>query len=425
LLKRPRVFVLEIQFLGGASEVGRSAILIKDEKKILLDYGIKINGKTEYPMQVGSVDMAILSHAHLDHSGFFPTLFFGTYPTTIMTEPTAQLSELLIKDSMKINRRRHAKQNFFKKQLNMLMSKYIKYEYGVPIENNGYYITLYDAGHISGSAVTLIEKISNDKRIVYTGDFKLQPQILQGSADIVEGNILIIESTYANREHPDRSELIRRFINEIKEVIDNNGTALVPTFAVGRAQEILAILYMNKLIDYTYIDGMAKAASEIVINYPEFTRNKDILLGALKNAHWIGMHAERSEPLQRPSIIVTTAGMLNGGPALDYITKLNKNSKIFLTGYQVEGTNGRRLMEGKPIKINGRKFKVKTPFEFFDFSAHAGKADLYEYVRRSNPETVICVHGDSENTKLFAETLKLEGFNAYAPHVGNRLKIDF
>jgi len=115
------------------------------EKKILLDYGIKINGKTEYPMQVGSVDMAILSHAHLDHSGFFPTLFFGTYPTTIMTEPTAQLSELLIKDSMKINRRRHAKQNFFKKQLNMLMSKYIKYEYGVPIENNGYYITLYDA----------------------------------------------------------------------------------------------------------------------------------------------------------------------------------------------------------------------------------------------------------------------------------------
>jgi len=95
---------------------------------------------------------------------------------------------------------------------------------------------------------------------------------------------------------------------------------------------------------------MAKAASEIVINYPEFTRNKDILLGALKNAYWIGMHAERSEPLQRPSIIVTTAGMLNGGPALDYITKLNKNSKIFLTGYQVEGTNGRRLMEGKPNK---------------------------------------------------------------------------
>jgi len=131
------------------------------------------------------------------------------------------------------------------------MSKYIKYEYGVPIENNGYYVTLYDAGHISGSAVTLIEKISNEKRIVYTGDFKLQPQILQGSADIVEGNILIIESTYASKEHPDRSELIRRFINEIKEVIDNNGTALVPSFAVGRAQEILAILYMNKLTDYT------------------------------------------------------------------------------------------------------------------------------------------------------------------------------
>ncbi len=416
---------MEIQFLGGASEVGRSAILIKDEKRILLDYGIKVDDKTEYPMQAAGVDIAVLSHAHLDHSGFFPSLFYGNYPTTIATKPTIELSELLIEDSLKISRRQHLKQAFFKKQLEIFAKKSIKYEYGVPVDNGDYYITLYDAGHISGSAITLIEKVKNGKRLIYTGDFKIEPQILQGSADIVEGNVLLIESTYASREHPDRGELIKKFIASIKEVLDNNGTALVPSFAVGRAQEILAILYMNKLIDYTYIDGMAKAASEIVINYPEFTRNKDILLGALKNAHWIGMHASRSEPLQRPSIIVTTAGMLNGGPALDYITKLNKNSKIFLTGYQVEGTNGRLMMEGKPIKINGRRFKVEVPYEFFDFSAHAGKSDLYEYVRKSNPETVICIHGDEENTKLFAETLKLEGFEAYAPKVGNKIKIDF
>jgi len=415
---------LEIQFLGGASEVGRSAIFIKDDKRILLDYGIKINEKTEFPMQAAGVDIAVLSHAHLDHSGFIPSLFFANYPVTITTEPTAQLSELLIKDSMKINRKQHMKQSYFNKQLEIFMNRYLKYEYGVPVENNGYYISLYDAGHITGSAVTLIEKMKNDKRIVYTGDFKIDPQILQGSADIVESDVLIIESTYANREHPNRSELIKKFVEGIKEVLDNNGTALVPSFAVGRAQEILAILYMNKLIDYTYIDGMAKAASEIVINYPEFTRNKDILMGALKNVNWIGMHADRSEPLRKPSIIVTTAGMLNGGPALNYITRLNENSKIFLTGYQVEGTNGRRMMEGKPIKINSRKFKVNTPWEFFDFSAHAGKSDLFEYVRRSNPEKVICVHGDAENTKLFADTLKIEGFEAYAPKVGEKIKID-
>ncbi len=415
---------MEIQFLGGASEVGRSAIFIKDDKRILLDYGIKINEKTEFPMQAAGVDIAVLSHAHLDHSGFIPSLFFANYPVTITTEPTAQLSELLIKDSMKINRKQHMKQSYFNKQLEIFMNRYLKYEYGVPVENNGYYISLYDAGHITGSAVTLIEKMKNDKRIVYTGDFKIDPQILQGSADIVESDVLIIESTYANREHPNRSELIKKFVEGIKEVLDNNGTALVPSFAVGRAQEILAILYMNKLIDYTYIDGMAKAASEIVINYPEFTRNKDILMGALKNVNWIGMHADRSEPLRKPSIIVTTAGMLNGGPALNYITRLNENSKIFLTGYQVEGTNGRRMMEGKPIKINSRKFKVNTPWEFFDFSAHAGKSDLFEYVRRSNPEKVICVHGDAENTKLFADTLKIEGFEAYAPKVGEKIKID-
>ncbi|MGC8662308.1 MAG: MBL fold metallo-hydrolase [Candidatus Micrarchaeia archaeon] len=416
---------MEIQFLGGASEVGRSAIFIKDDKKILLDYGIKIDGKIEVPMDAAGAEIAVLSHAHLDHSGYMPTLFFSNYPKTIATEPTMRLSELLLKDSMKISKQQHLKQNFFKKQLDAFLGKYIRYEYGVPVENNGYNITLYDAGHITGSAITMIEKIKNEKKIVYTGDFKIEPQLLQGSADIVEGDVLIIESTYAGKEHPNRSELTKKFIEKIKEVIDNNGTALIPSFAVGRAQEILAMLYMNKLIDYTYVDGMAKAASEIVINYPEFTRNKDTLLGALKNVNWIGMHADRSKPLEKPSIIVTTAGMLTGGPVLGYITHLNKDSKIFLTGYQVEGTNGRRLMEGKPIKINSRKFKIETPWEFFDFSAHAGKSDLHEYVRRCNPEKVVCVHGDSENTKLFAEDLKMEGFEAYAPKVGEKIKLDF
>jgi putative mRNA 3-end processing factor len=117
--------------------------------------------------------------------------------------------------------------------------------------------------------------------------------------------------------------------------------------------------------------------------------------------------------------------MLNGGPVLNYITKLNDRSKIFLTGYQVEGTNGSKLLNGQQIKIDESKYLVKTPWVYYDFSAHCGKSDHYKYVKQSNPEMVVCVHGDNASTEDFAENLKLEGFKAYAPKIGETLKIDF
>ncbi len=416
---------MEISFLGGAGEVGRSAILLKGEKNILLDNGIKLDHKTEYPLETGRVDAFVLSHAHLDHSGSAPSLYRSSFPVAFGTAPTLELSELLIEDSMKIARRNHSVQRFTKTQLNSFKSKYLSYDYGAQIDYNGHYITLYDAGHISGSSITLIENAKTDRRLVYTGDFKIDPQVLQGSADIIKSDILIIESTYANKEHPDRSELIRQFIEDVKETIDNGGTALIPCFAVGRSQEILAILYKNGLIDYTYVDGMAKKAASIVMRHPEFTRNSDVLMKALKNSVWVDEMHERKKALNAPSIIVTTSGMLTGGPVLDYITKLNPKSKVMLTGYQIEGTNGRNLMENKPIIIDGRKYSIKLPVSFYDFSAHAGATDLHEYVRKSNPEHVICVHGDPKNTKLFAETLNMQGFTAHAPNVGEKINLEF
>ena len=273
--------------------------------------------------------------------------------------------------------------------------------------------------------MTLVENKCNDRRILYTGDFKLSPQLLQSSAEIIKSDILITESTYATREHPDREQLIKQFIEDIKTVLDNGGSALLPAFAVGRAQEILAMLYKHGLIEYTYLDGMAQKATEIVLNYPHFTRHKDLLLSALRNARWVESKSQRKSILKNPSIIVTTAGMLNGGPAVSYITMLNQNSKIFLTGYQIPGTNGRLLLDGKPIIIDNKKFKVKNPVAFYDFSAHAGKEDLYTYIKKSSPETVICVHGAPESTASLASSLELEGYKAYAPKVGEKIKVDF
>jgi putative mRNA 3-end processing factor len=416
---------MRIRFFGGAHEVGRSAILVEDDRNIMLDYGIKIDHEPEFPVGTPKVDACVISHAHLDHSGSAPALYNESPVATFGTMPTLRLSSLLLEDSIKISHRNHTKLNYHNRQLGLFKSRFISMDYHERAGFGNYDITLYDAGHISGSAITLLERAKGreNRRIVYTGDFKLSPQTLHRGAEVVKSDVLIIESTYATREHTDRKKLIADFVDKIKETLDNNGTALIPTFAVGRAQELLAILEQNGLAERTYVDGMAREASRIALSHPSFIENADVLSAAVKNATFIEMPGMRKEVLDGPSIILTPAGMLNGGPVLDYIGRLRRDSHIFITGYQVEGTNGRNLVETGKIDIDGRREHVRTPFSVYDFSAHAGKSDLYKYVRDSAPNTVICVHGDPKNTEAFANELKGEGFDAHAPKVGDSIEL--
>lgn len=415
---------MKIKFLGGASEVGRSAILVEDKKNLLFDYGIKVESRTEYPLHPEKVDACFISHAHLDHSGCTPALYKDGFPEMFATAPTVDLAQLLIEDSIKIHKRKHEHERVSASQLKTMMNRYTPCEYGKDRDFGDYSVTMYDAGHICGSAVTLVERHRDNMRIAYTGDFKLEPQLLEEGADIVKSDVLIMESTYAGKDHPERVGLAEDMVRSIRETIDNGGIALLPVFAVGRSQEMLALMCKYGLIDVTYIDGMAKAATEIAENYSGFIKNGKLLREAIDRSLWIENPRNRSAALEGGSVILTTSGMLNGGPVLEYLQKLNKHSKIFLTGYQVENTGGDRLMKGMPLDIDGRKFKVKTPFEVYDFSAHGGKNDLHEYVKGSDPELIICVHGSPENTAQLAEDLKLEGYNAVAPKVGDVLNVD-
>ena len=415
---------MEISFLGGAGEVGRSGILLNGKKKILMDYGVKINGKTEYPLPAGDIDAFILSHAHLDHCGNAPALYHSGYPPTFGTPPTLELSELLIADSIKINLKNHTKQPYNKKDAQRFSNKYFSHGYNSKIEFGDYDITFSDAGHICGSAITKLEDRKTQRSLVYTGDLKVSPQTLHKGSEIVSGDTLIIESTYGSRDHPERSELEKLLIENIREVIDNKGVALLPVFAVGRSQEMLALLEKNGLADITYVDGMSRKATGIVMDYPEYIQNYDLLSKAVGHVTQITKPYERNNALKGGNIIVTTAGMLNGGPVLDYITRLNSKSMIFLTGYQAETTNGRKLMQYEPLLIDDRKFHVRNPFAFYDFSAHAGQADLYKYIKESSPEEVICVHGDKDSSIALKEWLELEGFKAYAPKTGEKIKIN-
>ncbi len=416
---------MKIRFFGGAGEVGRSSILLSGDSDIMLDYGMMLGGsKIEYPVSMPDIDGLVLSHAHMDHSGNVPALFNEMNIPVFGTEPTRELSILLLNDTLKIARNERVPANFHKRQLNQFDRSFIDIEYGNTARIAGSEITMYDAGHICGSAITKVEGIDQKgKSVVYVGDFKLSPQALHKGAEVVEGDVLIIESTYALRDHPPRNEVEERFISDVRTVLDNGGNALVPAFAVGRSQELLAILHKNGLSDVTYLDGMAKKATEIVLKNKRFIYNQSVLAEAAESATWVDDMPTRDEALSKPSVILTTAGMLSGGPVCSYIRNLNKDSRVFLTGYQVEGTNGRSLMDRGVMNIRGKQVRIDTQVSYYDFSAHAGTDDLYEYARRSSPHTVICVHGDSKSTAALAEHFKEEGFDSYAPKVGDMIDV--
>lgn len=418
---------MHISFFGAAQEVGRSSIMLHDnDKRIMFDYGVKLGKGLEYPIQAPDVDALILSHAHLDHCGAIPVLYRHKPDIpAIGTPPSLDLSELLLKDSLKIARIEHKKAHFTEAQMNLYKRRYRRIPYGMQADLLGMNIEMQDAGHVAGSAITLLERKhgKENKRIVYTGDFKLQKQVLHDGAKIVKGDLLIMESTYATRDHPDKAQLVKEFIAKIKETLDNRGNVLLPVFAVGRGQELLTLLYENGLAQHTYVDGMINSATEIILRHPKYITHPHRLSDAVEESNRIRDSTDRRSVLDEPSIILTTAGMLEGGPVLNYITRLNEESRIFLTGFQVEGTNGRLLLEKKYVRIDGVPHKIKTPVQFFDFSAHAGREDLYRYARECSPNTIICVHGSEENSKALAEALSGEGFDAHAPKVGDVIKL--
>ncbi len=414
--------------LGGAQEVGRSSFLLDVGEKILLDRGIKLGSdETEFPLPVKTnLDGIVISHAHLDHSGNLPELYNKSNPFVYMTHPTLDLSKILWLDSLKIAKFEGIDPEFSTEEIKKVINNTFTLPYRKKVflgESSS--IELFDAGHILGSSMVKVE--SKEKSVVYSGDFKMQETRLFKGADKKIGNadVLIIESTYGDRSHPERKELEKEFVEQVNETIARGGFAMVPAFAVGRSQELIDILHEHKVDAEIFFDGMGQKAAETTLLYPELLKNPKSLGKALHSAHWI-KKGKRKPAIDKPSVIVTSAGMLEGGPIIWYLKKLHKdkNSKIFLTGYQVEDTNGRKLMEKGVVDLDGERVKVENQVQWFDFSAHASKEELIELTKTINPELVVCVHGDPEIITGFQGMLKREGFNSVAPKLGQEIKFD-
>jgi len=426
---------MKIKFLGGCNEVGRSAILV--DGKIILDYGLRPSDPPEIPLGNGSIfpKAVIVSHAHLDHSGMVPSLMAvgtGTTPDVYMTSVTSDLTRLLGRDTIKVGKEQGFV--FFGEEDIRKMDEYTHtLDYGERIALDGslsgdYEFELYNAGHIPGGSSVHLRKESEDVSLFYTGDIKIGETRLMESAsasDFPTSDILLIESTYYGREHRNRKELEREFVDSITETLDSGGNAIVPCFAVGRTQEIVMILHSYGLTPY--VDGMGLSVFRLFKNHPSFLKNAKALNAAFSDAQFVNSK-RRKKALSEPSVIVTTAGMLNGGPVLYYLKKMHEDprSKVLLTGYQIEGTNGRRLVEEGCVDVDGEVVKVNAEVEQYDFSAHAGDSELKELVSgfcRKGTEVVFMVHG--EHTEKFAAWARDNfGCDAIAPKNGEEFVIE-
>lgn len=212
---------------------------------------------------------------------------------------------------------------------------------------------------------------------------------------------------------------IENFIAKVDEVIDRGGTVIIPCFAVGRTQEIMILL---KDLGYDmWVDGMGRSVTRLFLDYPEYLRDPRALKSARRAFTEVRNSGMRKQA-NKGQIIVTTGGMLDGGPVLGYLRDLKNDPKnaILLVGYQAENTNGRLLMEQGCIVVDKEIVKIECEVQKFDFSAHAGHDELINFINRCDPENVIIMH--SETRELFLPDL--QDYNVILPNTGEEFELD-
>lgn len=404
---------MEVQFLGGASEVGRLGMLLRHQGATLLfDYGIQPSDPPRYPLEAPPVDALLLTHSHLDHCGLVPVVC-RQYDTDLLATPvTLDVTEILLEDSIKVSKAEGYREPFTLEDVWATGRNAVTVAHGDQRDLGEVQVEVHPAGHIPGSSMYLV---NGRRRVLFTGDLQVIDTHLLRGAEPVDCDVLILESTYAGRDHAPRATTEAQFRERVRQVVDRGGLALVPCFAVSRTQEVLmALADMDCEI---WVDGMGRAVSDVYLQHPESLRSFQAYKRALGRARMVRHHRNRQQAL-KGEVILTTGGMLDGGPVLHYLDHLKDDprSEVLLTGYQVEGTNGRRLVEEGLIEVRGVRIPVRCPVSSHDFSAHAGHRELVEFVEGCDPERVILMHGESREALQDA----LEGREVLLPREGER-----
>ena len=441
-----------MQFLGAARYVtGSKHLLCINDKKVLLDCGLvqgprRVADKENrnLPIDGGEVDALVLSHAHIDHSGALPRLVKEGYSGPIWcTDATADMLQMMLMDSAHIQahdarylrKRGHNVEPLYSKKdvhktLGLVRSVPYHHQFEVMPELR---VEFLDAGHILGAAIVVMDVDSGQKqrRIVFTGDHgRKNLPILRDPEPIPPCDALITESTYGNRIHEQRFDMMAELARIIAEEMHDGGRVLIPAFSVGRTQSV--VLFLGQLMRDgdlpklpIYVDSpMSRNATRIMAKHPDLYDPETTAL--MKAGHsplffegvtYVGDVAEsKSLNSVRTGVIISASGMVESGRILHHLKQTigRKEDCVLMVGYQAHGTLGRRLLNGEsPVRIFGEKYDVRCKVRSMQgFSAHA---DWRELMSNSRPiadrcKQVFVVHGEDEPAEAYARRLRSAGF---------------
>lgn len=430
---------IRLTALGGYREVGRSCTLIETPSStVLIDCGVKagVYNKNGYPIlnikefDISEIDAVIVSHAHIDHIGFVPALYELGYDGPLyLTTPTLDLFVLLLTDFIDVMQKSGINPIFTAKGVREAVKRAITLEYNEVTDiTNDIRLTFQNAGHILGSAIVHLHIGDGLHNIIYALDQKFDKTTLLDPAftNFQRVETLIIESTYGSKNDimPKRKEAEKELVELVNKVMNRNGIVLIPSFSVERAQDIMAILALNNFEYPVYIDGMIWDATSIYTTYPEYLNKKIQRLifsdeSPFKSEVFkrIATKAEREKAWEdRPCVIISTSGMLTGGPVIEHLKALAEDEKnmLIFVGYQGEGTLGRKIQKGlrelqfqenEKMKIYKINLEVVT---LNGLSGHSDRRQLLAYIGNltAKPKRIIVAHGEEKKAVEFGKTVE-------------------
>lgn len=451
---------IRIKFLGGAGSVTGSRHLIDaGDFRFLLDCGmfqglkeLRLRNWQEFPIDPSSIKAVVISHAHIDHTGYLPKLVKEGFSGPIYcTQPTADLMEIMLLDSAKLQEEEaaFARKKGYSRHANPLplytqddvkkifpMFKTFGYGQRIKIHDN-VEVVYQDAGHLLGSAIVevFIKGTRDTKKIVFSGDLgRYNQAMLKAPSSIDNADILLIESTYGAKDNPfhDPGEELVRIVNE---TFERRGVLVIPAFAVGRTQGILyylrRLMKEDKIPDVpVYIDSpMAISATYLFYKYPGYhvmeVSRKELaeeietnMLVFVKSAE----HSKSLNQLKSHAIIISSSGMMTGGRILHHMYNRLRNPQdtFLIAGYQAEGTRGRSLVDhASEIKIFGEQVPVNCKIEnISSMSGHADKEELFRWMGSFNakPKMAFTVHGENPAIETYAQNIRDRlGWNVIVP----------
>ena len=424
---------MKLHFLGGADEVGASCTLIEIEgRRILVDAGIRMGAAqgSQLPNfsvldDVGMPDEVLITHAHTDHTGALPVLV-NSLPAGVKvycTPATKAITQVLLSDAVKLMAQdRDGELPLYPPEAaEAALGRVVGVPWlaTVPLCDGALTATWIPAGHILGAALIYIEGVRES--VLMTGDVSVANQLTIPGMVVPQckPDVMVMESTYGNRQHADRAQQEAALALRVAEVIEAGGKVLVPAFAVGRSQEVILILARamrrKQIPEFpVFVDGMVRSVNAVYAAFDDdlapqvrrrAERDEDIFYSDTVGA--VSSPADRRRVLSGPPCcIVASSGMLIGGASSFYAERLAGDAAnlIAITGYQDEESPGRALLdlmqakdpEERVLMLNGQRVRVSCQVEPYSLSAHADAGELTGLVQRLKPRTCFLVHGDAE-----------------------------